>query len=128
MKFPKPEPEEPRFVLVPLVDVLLAVFLFLAVLAFTTPPVSVFVRLPEGSGPQLPQTVLNLTLTAEGKLFVGRREVSLDELKKLLKEKEVSAVNLFADARTPYERVAKVLSTLQEAGIRAVNLALKKAR
>ncbi|HIC08568.1 MAG TPA: hypothetical protein EYO62_00725, partial [Aquificales bacterium] len=52
--------DEPKLILIPLVDVLLAVFLFLAILAFKTPYVSVFVQLPKGEGTEANLKTLNL--------------------------------------------------------------------
>ncbi len=128
MKFPKNLFEEPKLVVIPIVDVLLAVFLFLAVLAFKTPFVSVFVQLPEGKGREANLNVVNITITKEGKIFVDKKEVKLENLGKVLKEKNPFVVNVMADERTPYRFVAKLLSKLQELKITNVNLLLKERR
>jgi biopolymer transport protein ExbD len=127
MKFPKEYFEEPKLVVIPIVDVLLAVFLFLAIIAFKTPFVSVFVQLPEGEGREANLKILNISVDKDGKILLGDKIVNLSQLKQILKEKKPFVVNVTADERTPYKYVAKLLSTLQEIGITNVNLILKKA-
>ncbi len=128
MKFPRNLFEEPKLVVIPIVDVLLAVFLFLAVLAFKTPFVSVFVQLPEGKGREANLNVVNITITKDGRIFVGKKEVKPENLGKFLKEKNPFVVNVMADERTPYRFVAKLLSKLQELKITNVNLLLKEKK
>jgi biopolymer transport protein ExbD len=126
MKFPKEFFEEPKLVVIPIVDVLLAVFLFLAIIAFKTPFVSVFVQLPEGEGREANLKILNISVDKDGKILIGEKMVNLSQLKEILKEKKPFVVNVTADERTPYRYVAKLLSTLQGIGITNVNLILKK--
>jgi len=127
MKFPKEYFEEPKLVVIPIVDVLLAVFLFLAIIAFKTPFVSVFVQLPKGEGKEANLKIINISVDKEGKLLFEGKVVTLSKLKEILKERKPFVVNVTADERTPYKYVAKLLSTLQEIGITNVNLILKKA-
>lgn len=118
--------DEPKLILIPLVDVLLAVFLFLAILAFKTPYVSVFVQLPKGEGTEANLKTLNLVIDKNGNLLVEGKVLNPSQLGELLKGKKPSVVNVMADRDTPYRYVAQVLSTLQKLGITDVNLILKK--
>ncbi len=126
MKFPKELFEEPKLVVIPIVDVLLAVFLFLAIMAFKTPFVSVFVQLPKGEGKEANLKVLSVVIDRNGKIVIGNKVVDIYQLVKILKSKKPFVVNVMADKDTPYRYVAKVLSTLQSLGITNVNLILKR--
>ena len=126
MKFPKELFEEPKLVVIPIVDVLLAVFLFLAIIAFKTPFVSVFVQLPKGEGEEANLKILSVVIDKNGKILVGNKVVDVDQLVEILRKKKPFVVNVMADKDTPYKYVAKVLSLLQRMGITNVNLILKK--
>ena len=126
MRFPKDWFEEPKLVVIPIVDVLLAVFLFLAIIAFKTPFVSVFVQLPKGEGKEANLKVLSVVVDKNGKIAVGNRIVNINRLVEILKEKKPFVVNVMADKDTPYRYVAEVLTALQRSGITNVNLVLKK--
>ncbi len=126
MKFPKEFFEEPKLVVIPIVDVLLAVFLFLAILAFKTPFVSVFVQLPKGEGKEANLKLLSVAIDKNGKLSVDGKPVSKEQLVEILKERKPFVVNVMADRDTPYRYVADILSTLQGLNITNVNLILKK--
>jgi len=126
MKEPKEFFEEPKLVVIPIVDVLLAVFLFLAILAFKTPFVSVFVQLPKGEGKEANLKLLSVTIDKNGKLSVDGKPVSKEQLVEILKERKPFVVNVMADRDTPYRYVADILSTLRGLNITNVNLILKK--
>ena len=126
MKFPKDHLEEPRIIVIPIVDVLLTVFLFLAVLAFKNNFLSVFIQLPQGSGKENYIPMLNITVDRHGNIFLGKKKVSLNQLKEILKGKKTTAVNILADKRTPYGLVAKVLIALKEIKITNVNLIMEQ--
>ena len=126
MKFPKEFVPEPKLVLVPIVDVLLAVFLFLAVLAFKNPLVSVFVQLPKGEGREANLNVVSITLDSKGRVWIKGRVYTLERLKDYLEKRKPLVVNLMADQNTPYKFVARLLSSLQKWDITNVNLILKR--
>ncbi len=126
MKFSRKPFEEPKLVLVPIVDVLLAVFLFLAILAFKEPFISVFVQLPSGNGEKIQNLPVNILIDAKGNIFLGKKKISFNELEKFLKEKNPTTVNIYADEKTPYKYIAEVLSLLQKLKIYGVNLVMKK--
>jgi biopolymer transport protein ExbD len=126
MKLPREEFQEPKLIIVPLVDVLLAVFLFLAILAFKEPLVSILVQLPKGQGTEANLKVVNIQLDAKGNVYLGGKPVSKQELKKFLTKQKSLLVNLMADQRTPYKYVAQILSLLQNLNITNVNLVLKR--
>jgi len=126
MRFPKEPLEEPKLIVIPIVDVLLAVFLFLAIIAFKTPFVSVFVQLPHGVGKEANLKILTVIIDKRGKIIVGKRVLDIQQLKALLRKKKPFVVNVMADKETPYRYVAEVLSVFQREGITNVNLILKR--
>ncbi|MEO2154170.1 MAG: biopolymer transporter ExbD [Aquificota bacterium] len=127
MKIPKHFLEErPRLEVVPIVDVLLAVFLFLAIIAFKSEYVSVFVQLPQGEGQQANFKIVKITMDKEGKIYIEGKKYTIDQLKEYLKKKTTLVVNVLADKETPYKYVAQLLAILQKEGITNVNLILKK--
>jgi len=126
MRFERKFLEEPKFILIPVIDVLLAVFLFLAVLAFKNSYLSLPLELPSGKGVEYTAKVLDIFVDAKGNVYIGTSKVSLNKLKAFLKKTKPEAVNLFADKRTPYGEVISVLNLVREAGITSVNLIVKK--
>ncbi len=118
--------EEPRWVLIPVIDVLLAVFLFLAVLAFQKTLVAVPVELPRGEGIAAPLKYLSVVITPDGKIEVGKKVLTLEKLGELVESKKPDAVNLYADRKTPYGVVMEVFNLLRKKGVDRVNLFLEK--
>jgi biopolymer transport protein TolR len=74
----------------------------------------------------VPQRVLRITITREGRVKVGGKEVVLEHLKTWLKEakerKLIRGVEIEADKRCPYGVVARVLALIKEAGFEGVDL------
>jgi len=126
MKFPKDHLEEPRIIVIPIVDVLLTVFLFLAILAFKNNFFSVFIQLPQGSGKENYIQTVSISVDRHGNIFLDKKKVSLKQLKEVLKAKKTTVVNILADKRTPYGLVAKVLIALKEIKITNVNLIMEQ--
>jgi biopolymer transport protein ExbD len=126
MKFPGRPFKEPKLVVIPIVDVMLAVFLFLAIIAFNNQLVSVFVNLPQGEGKAVNVNSLSISVDKNGRYMVGKKVYTLQELERFLKEKKPMLVNVMADEKTPYKYVAELLSELQKLGITNVNLVLRK--
>jgi len=126
MKFNDRRFKEPKLVVIPIVDVMLAVFLFLAIIAFNNQLVSVFVNLPKGEGKAVNVNSLSISIDKNGHYMVGRKVYTLHQLAKLLKEKKPLLVNVMADEKTPYRYVAELLSELQRLGITNINLVLRK--
>ncbi len=118
--------EEPKFILIPVIDVLLAVFLFLAVLAFKNTFVSLPIELPQGAGAVVEGKLLNIFVDADGNVYLDGKRITFDELLAIVKARGVEAVNLFADKDTPYGVVIELLNKFRKNGIYGVNLILKK--
>ena len=125
MKFYEKE-DLPRIEVVPIVDVLLAVFLFLAVLAFSGKQlISIMVSLPQVQEKgKANLNLLNIEITKNGTIIVDRKAVSLEDLQEYLNSNK-TLVNILADKETPYKFIAQVLALLQKKKISAVNLILQ---
>ncbi len=106
----------------PLVDVMLVL---LIVFIVTAPLLmqAVQVKLPktEAVNPVTQARTVQLSVNAEGSVFVDQRAVHLDvlekELKTLLAQSPELSVQLHADEAVRYGRVAQVMAATQRAGI-----------
>lgn len=106
----------------PLVDVMLV----LLVAFIVTAPLlnnAIKVNLPKTAAtapPDLPQA-LNLSVDAEGRLFLDKTPVAGPGLEAELRRRQAAApqlaLHLQADERVPYGTVAKVMAAVERAGI-----------
>ncbi len=117
----------------PLVDVMLVL---LIVFMVTAPLLTqgVNVDLPDADAPPMQQNIepLVVTVRADGRLFLQKRETALAQLAPRIKamraHKPDLPVFIRGDAKTPYERIAQVMSALERAGIRKVGLVTEPVR
>jgi biopolymer transport protein ExbD len=106
----------------PLVDVMLVL---LVVFIVTAPLLTnaVHVNLPktEETAPPEEKEAVYLSVDAQGKIFIDKKEISIDSIESELKtRKEVDpelALNLNADDGVQYGTVAKVMSSIERAGV-----------
>lgn len=106
----------------PLVDVMLVL---LVVFIVTAPLLmqAVKVQLPKTAqvAPLKQARTLQLSIDAQGDIFLDRKKTSLDHLqgalKRLRAENTDIAVQLQADGRVPYSQVAQAMAAVQRAGI-----------
>ena len=95
---------------VPLVDTLLAVFLFLAVIAFQSPVTFLAVKLPFAKeGEKISLEVFRVQVMKDGRYQVGGRDVSLEEIEALLQEKKPKTLVIEADEDTPHKHVVGLM-------------------
>ncbi len=95
---------------VPLVDTLLAVFLFLAVIAFQSPITFLAVKLPFAKeGEKLSLEVFRVQVLKDGRYQVGGKDVSLEEIESLLQEKKPKTLVIEADEDTPHKFVVALM-------------------
>ena len=110
----------------PLVDVMLVLLIIFMITApmMTT---GLEVDLPKTKAGELKaEKPLLITVTARGKIFIGKKEIPLARLSAWLTEARrkglLREVNLKADRRCPYGVVAKVLAEIQAVGITNIGL------
>jgi len=131
MEFVKVNPQtakKTRIELIPLVDmmILLLAFFVYAMLSMAIHR-GLPVLLPSSSTAQLDQRpVLSITVQKDGRIFVDKEEVLLQNLRAFLLEKSAqtdeTGAFLFADREVTYQKLFLVLDEIRMAGISRVSL------
>lgn len=124
--------DEPEINLVPLIDVILVLVIFFVVTATFEGRSALKLELPKAGGEATrARDPLDLLINAQGRYFVGDREVLRDDaasLRAAIAEVGGSdrerAVMLRADARTPYQAVITAQEALGQLGYRHILLAV----
>jgi len=120
--------KKPRIEMLPLIDM---VFLVLVFFIYGMLSMAVHRGLPvtlpvSSTAPVEKDLVLSVTVRSDGKIFLDRKEVSLDELSPLLAERsegnEERGVLLFADRDLAYQKLFHVLDQIRKAGLSRVSL------
>ncbi len=117
----------------PLVDVMLVLLIIFMV---TAPLLTqgVNVNLPKASSPPMQQNIepLVVTVRKDGRIYLQRRAIRLRQLAPRIvairKQKPNLPVFIRGDAKTPYERIAQVMSRLAKANIQKVGLVTEPRR
>ena len=118
----------PRIEMLPLIDI---VFLLLVVFIYAMLSMAVHkglpVVLPTSSETQIEkQTVLSVTVRADGAIFVNEEPVTADALVPLLQQQAradaQTGVLLFADRQLPYQELFHVLDKIRQAGLQRISL------
>ncbi|NPA32073.1 MAG: biopolymer transporter ExbD [Aquificae bacterium] len=123
------EEERAYIDVVPLVDTLLAVFLFLAVLAFRSPETFIAVKLPlSETGQKANITALKVQITKEGRIMLFGKPIGEDELSRVISEKKPTHIILEADQDTPHKFVVKVMDIARKSGVENLVIAVRKKR
>jgi len=122
MKFPDdPRPSRPREAVVPMINVvfLLLIFFLLTAVIATPPPID-NLRLPSAVGPGSKADQAALYVGADGELAFGeaRGPVALAAAAAALGDR----LDLRVDANLPAAELARVLSSLSEAGVTETRL------
>lgn len=126
--------DEPQLSLVPLIDVVLVILIFLSVTTTFSSVGQLKIDLPEGEAERLeaPQT-LHIAITANGQLFIDGVAVSGNDVEAIEKAlaRHVPAqsdplVVIEADAATPHQRVIDALRAAQRVGLGRVSFAVER--
>ena len=119
-----------RFELIPMIDVMMILCLFLAVMAFL-PQVrtSIQAQLPQASSAEQTPASVTIDLTREG-LAIDQKRISPDELTAqiaatLAKNPDTSFV-IAADKTLQYEQVMNLLDRVKSSGAKRIALAATK--
>ncbi len=112
---------------VPLVDTLLAVFLFLAVLAFQSPLTFIAVKLPQAQkGETQRLKAARVQITKEGALLLEGKPRSLKAIEEFLTERKPSYLIIEADEDAKHKFVVYVMDSAKKAGVENVVIAVRK--
>ena len=121
----------PRVEMLPLMDV---VFLLLVFFIYSMMAMAVHrgmqLSLPvSGTAEREPESVLALTIRADGGLFVDKTPVTLEELADVLtrrqgdsEDKDALNLQVFAEDSLSYQELYRVLDAVKAAGIRKLSL------
>lgn len=118
----------PRIEMIPLIDV---VFLLLVVFIYAMLSMAVHkalpVALPTSTAAQIDrQTLISITVTAQGDILVNKTPVALAALAAMLRQRIAAdpqtAVMLFADRALAYQELFRVLDQVRLAGVTRIQL------
>ncbi|MCX8164413.1 MAG: biopolymer transporter ExbD [Aquificaceae bacterium] len=114
---------------VPLVDTLLAVFLFLALLAFQSPITFLAVKLPFAKeGEKLSLEVFRVQVLKDGRYELSGKEASLEDIEKSLKEKTPKTMVVEADEEAPHKFVVALMDAGKRNGVENVLIGVRSRR
>ncbi|RMH94888.1 biopolymer transporter ExbD [Lysobacter pythonis] len=129
--------DEPEINLVPLIDVILVLIIFFVVTTTFDSRAVLRLQLPRADGEPAPTRAqpLSVLVNADGRYFVGEREVlrtDVEALKRSLAEvagdDRGRPVLLRADARTPHQAVVTAYEALGQLGFRQIMIATAPER
>jgi biopolymer transport protein ExbD/biopolymer transport protein TolR len=117
----------------PLIDVMLVL---LVIFMITAPLMASRLRLDlpkaEGAAPSDAPRVFAVALNAAGELFVAEQRSSTSELRERARaaaqDNPTTEVQLRADARVPYGKVAELIGVMQEAGLTRIGFVTAAAQ
>ena len=118
--------------MVPLIDVML-VLLVIFIIAAPLMASSLKLDLPKAAGvsPNDAPQALMLAIDADGRLFLGDTALPADRLAERVraaaKANPATEVQLRADARVPYGRVAELIGLVQDAGLSRIGFVTEPA-
>ncbi|MDQ7037919.1 MAG: biopolymer transporter ExbD [Aquificota bacterium] len=112
---------------VPLVDTLLAVFLFLAVLAFQSPITFLAVRLPEAEKGETKRVkAVKVQITKNGSMLMEGKPADLGSIERFLRARKPKYLIIEADEDTRHKFVVYVMDRAKKAGVENVIIAVRK--
>ncbi len=112
---------------VPLVDTLLAVFLFLAVLAFQSPITFLAVRLPEAEKGETQRIrAAKVQILKNGSMLMEGKPADLGTIERFLRARKPKYLIIEADEDTRHKFVVYVMDRAKKAGVENVIIAVRK--
>ncbi len=134
MRFRRPYEEEPEVNLIPLIDVLLIVLIFLAVSTTYSRFAELKIQLPsaDATTPATPPNIINVAVTADGRYALDKAmlpdSASLAEaLMRAAQGREDVLLVINADAQAPHQSVISVMEASRLAGIVRISFATQRA-
>jgi biopolymer transport protein ExbD len=126
--------DEPEINLIPLIDVLLVILIFLAATTSFTRLNQIKVELPQARADAIDSSAINLAISQDG-LYALNGELlandSVDDIAGALREasrgQEQPTLVINADAQSTHQSVVQAMQAARLAGIRRVNFATQSA-
>jgi len=135
MRFRRPYEEEPEVNLIPLIDVLLIVLIFLAVSTTYSRFAELKIQLPsaEATTPPTPPAMVNVAVTVDGRYAIDKTtlaatdDASLAEaLRRAVGGRDDVLLVINADAQAPHQSVITVMEAARLAGIVRISFATQR--
>jgi len=135
MRFRRALDEEPEINLIPLIDVLLIVLIFLAVSTTYSRFSELQITLPsaDASPPTIQPSAINVAVTADGRYAIERQllpssdvRALSDALRGLGQGSDTTLVIINADAQAPHQSVIGVMEAARRAGIVRISFATQR--
>ena len=137
MRFRRPLDEEPEVNLIPLIDVLLVVLIFLAISTTYSKYAELKIELPTADAmqPAVRPNEINVAVTADGRYALERKVIGAPEvaelaaaLQRAAQGKDSPLIVINADAQAPHQAVISVMEAARLAGIVRISFATQKTR
>ncbi len=137
MKFRRRQDEEPEINLIPLIDVMLIVLIFLAVSTSYSRFTELQIDLPraDANKPQTRPNEIQIAVTADGRYAIDKQLVPFadpsafaQQLGKAAQGRENPVVVINADAQAPHQAVIGVMEAARLAGLQRIAFAAQKPR
>jgi biopolymer transport protein ExbD len=135
MRFRRPLDEEPELNLIPLIDVMLIVLIFLAVTTSYARFAELRIELPTADATQAnqrPNEIL-VGITADGRYAIDRQllpyadpSVFAQQLSQAAKGKDNPVIVINADAQAPHQAVVSVMEAARLAGLPRISFATQR--
>ena len=134
MRFRRSYEEEPEVNLIPLIDVLLIVLIFLAVSTTYSRFAELKIQLPsaDATTPATPPNVVNIAVTADGRyaldkaMLPGDSSSLAEALTRAAQGREDVLLVINADAQAPHQSVISVMEAARLAGIVRISFATQR--
>jgi biopolymer transport protein ExbD len=135
MRFRRPLDEEPEVNLIPLIDVLLVVLIFLAVSTTYSRYSELKIELPiaDATQPQVRPNEINVAVTPDGRYALDRKLLGTTDvqefantLQRAAQGKDNPLLVINADAQAPHQAVISVMEAARLAGIVRISFATQK--
>ena len=136
MRFRRPLDEEPELNLIPLIDVLLIVLIFLAVSTTYSRFAELKIQLPSADAmqPAQPPAVINVAVTADGRYALERNilpstdtAVLAEALAKAAKGRDAPLLVISADAQASHQSVVTVMEAARQAGLVRISFSTQRS-
>lgn len=129
--------DEPEISLIPLIDVVLVIIIFLMLTTTFTPISGLQINLPDGDGAtnEVRPDEISVAVTARGEVLVNNAVVTLPEVAAIARALSAAAptdgqepiIVINADARSNHQSVVDVMQAAQHAGMGRITFAVQSS-
>ena len=124
--------DSPDINLIPLIDVLLVMLIFLAATTTFTRERQLSISLPQANAEQTTVSTIEISIAQDGRFAIAGALISPSNLVARLKaqrsDQKDSALIIRADAMAPHQTVVHAMQAAREAGINKVHFATQAAQ